>query len=364
MPPFTRLVDGLPGELPFVAPERLERRRGRPLELRLGANESVFGVAEGVAEAMAAALERVAWYGDPESLELRDEIARRHGVRPGNVSVGAGIDDLLGLAVRVLLEPGAVGVGPRGGYPMFPFHVAGYGGRLETVPYRDDRSDLQRLAAAARRTGARLVYLANPDNPSASVVPAAGIKAFLEQLPSGCVLLLDQAYAELAPAAAETPAVDDGRVICFRTFSKAFGMAGARIGYALAAAATVAAFDKVRAHFAVNRVAQAGALASLRDRAFPGRVRAENAAGLADYAALGRELGAPTLPSATNFALFDFGTAGRAEAVLAALLDRGVFVRKPQVPPLDRCVRVTVGTPEERRRFGEVLRRLRSTGVF
>ena len=365
MPRFTPLVDALPSEFPFTAPERLARDRGRPLALRLGANESVFGVADGVREAMVAALAGIGYYGDPESLELRDEIARRHGVSPGNVSVGAGIDDLLGLAVRVLLEPGAVGVGPRGGYPMFPFHVAGYGGRLETVPYRDDRCDLPGLAAAARRHGACLVYLANPDNPSGSVAPAAEVGALLGELPEDAVLLLDQAYAELAPHAAETPAVDDGRVICLRTFSKAFGMAGARVGYALASAATVRAFDKVRAHFAVNRVAQAGALTSLRGRdSFLDRVRALNAAGLAAYAELGAVLGAPTLPSATNFALFDFGTATRADAVLAALDQRGVFVRKPVVPPLDRCVRVSVGTPEERARFGEILRELRSAGVF
>ncbi len=364
MPRFTSLVDALPAELPFTAPERLERD-GRPVALRLGANESVFGVAEGVREAMASALERISWYGDPESLELRDEIAGRHGVGPENVSVGAGIDDLLGLAVRVLLEPGEVGVGPAGGYPMFPFHVAGYGGRLESVPYRDDRCDLPGLADAVRRHRARLVYLANPDNPSGSVAPAAEVTAFSAELPSGAVLLLDQAYAELGPAAsAEIPPLDDGRVICFRTFSKAYGLAGARIGYALASPQVVAAFDKVRAHFAVNRVAQAGALASLRGRGFLERVWAENAAGLADYAAIGAELGAPTLPSATNFALFDFATAERAAAVLAALAERGVFVRKPQVPTLDRCVRVSVGTPEERRRFGDVLGELRATGVF
>lgn len=365
MPRFTPLVDALPGEFPFVAPERLERRRGRPLELRLGANESVYGLADGVREAMSAALGEVAWYGDPESLALRDEIAGRRGVLPENVSVGAGIDDLLGLAVRVLLEPGEVGACHAGVYPMFPFHVAGYGGRLETVPYRDDRCDLEALAAVARRRGARLVYLANPDNPSGSVASRAEIAACLGELPGGCVLLLDQAYAELAPAdAARVLPIDDGRVIHFRTFSKAYGMAGARIGYALASAATVGAFDKVRAHFAVNRVAQAGALASLADEGFLGRVRARNAAGLADYAALGRELGAPTLASATNFALFDFGTAGRAAAVLAALLERGVFVRAPRVSPLDRCVRVSVGTPRERSRFGEILRELASSGVF
>ncbi len=361
---FTPLVDGLPAEIPFTAPERLERDHGRPVELRLGANESAFGVARGVREAMTSAVDRIAWYGDPESLELRDEIARRHDVTPENVSVGAGIDDLLGLAVRVLLEPDDVGIGPLGGYPMFPFHVAGYGGRVETVPYRDDRCDLPGLAAAARRHGARLVYLANPDNPSGSVVSAAEVAAFSDELPEGAVLLLDQAYAELSSAAAETPPIDDRRVICLRTFSKAFGLAGARIGYALASPVIVGAFDKVRAHFAVNRVAQAGALASLRDRDFLERVRVENAAGLADYAALGAELGAPILPSATNFALFDFGTAERAEAVLAALDERMVFVRKPQVPNLDRCIRVSVGAPEERRHFGKILRDLHAMGVF
>ncbi len=365
MPRFTPLVDALPSEFPFIAPERLERDRGRPVELRLGANESVFGLAEGVREAMLEAMDRIAWYGDPESLELRDEIARRHDVHPENISVGSGIDDLLGLAVRVLLEPGAVGVGSHGCYPMFPFHVAGYGGHLETVPYLNDRCDLSGLAEAARRHRARLVYLANPDNPSGSVVSAAEVAAFLGELPEDAVLLLDQAYAELAPeGAAETPALDDGRVICLRTFSKAFGMAGARIGYALTSPAIVGAFDKVRAHFAVNRVAQAGALASLRDPDFLERVRAANAAGLADYAAIGDELGAPPLPSATNFALFDFGTVDRAKAALAALDVRHVFVRKPLVPPLDRCVRVSVGSPEDRQRLGEMLREIRMAGVF
>ncbi|MEM7353578.1 MAG: aminotransferase class I/II-fold pyridoxal phosphate-dependent enzyme [Acidobacteriota bacterium] len=365
MPRFTALVDRLPAELPFTAPERMELERGSPLELRMGANESPFGLADGVREAMAAAAEQIAWYGDPESLELRDEIARRHHLRPENVSVGAGIDDLLGLAVRVLLEAGEVGVCAAGTYPMFPFHVAGYGGQLVTVPYRNDLIDLGGLAAAAKQQRARLAYLANPDNPSGSSIPMDTAAAFLDALPPDTVLLLDQAYTELAPPyAARILNVEDGRVIHFRTFSKAYGMAGARIGYALASPAIIAAFDKVRAHFGVNRVAQAGALASLRDDGFLERVRAENAAGLADYAAIAGEVGLETLPSATNFALFDFATAERAVATLDALGERGVFVRKPPVPPLDRCVRVSVGTPEERRRLGEILRQLHSDGVF
>ena len=207
--------------------------------------------------------------------------------------------------------------------------------------------------------------LANPDNPSGGVLPSDAVAAFFDRLPKTTTLLLDQAYAELAPEDARGMLPNaDGRVVCFRTFSKAYGMAGARIGYAVAAPEVVQAFDKVRAHFAVNRVAQAGALASLEDAAFLDGVRAEVEAGRRDYRTLGDELSVPVLPSATNFCLFDFGTRERAEAVLKALTERRVFVRKPGVPPLDRTVRISIGSADDRQRLAEHLRALRRQGVF
>jgi histidinol-phosphate aminotransferase len=133
-------------------------------------------------------------------------------------------------------------------------------------------------------------------------------------------------------------------------------MAGARIGYALATPATIQAFDKIRLHFGVNLVAQAGALASLADGAFLRDVVAQVARGREEYAALGRELGLAPLPSATNFVALDAGSPERARALVAALVARDVFVRMPGAPPLDRCVRVTVGTAAERTAFAEVLR--------
>src|SRR5262249_39835564 len=144
--------------------------------------------------------------------------------------------------------------------------VAGYGGRLERIPYRDDRNDLEALAEAVRRTGARLVYLANPDNPSGSGHSAEGLRALLASPARDSLLPPGQAHIGFAPQDAVPPIdADDPRVIRLRTFSKAHGMAGARIGYAIATPETIAVFEKIRLHFGVNLAAQAGALASLGD---------------------------------------------------------------------------------------------------
>lgn len=354
-PPLTRLVRDLPATVPFVGPEALERRRGRPFTLRLGANESNFGPSPRAKEAMRAATERVAWYGDPEGYDLRLALARAHGVGVENVVVGAGIDDLLGLVVRTFLDRDDVAVTSLGAYPTFNYHVSGYGARLERVPYRDDRNDLEALAVTAARSRAHLVYLSNPDNPTGTWRTAADLRLFAERLPGDCLFVLDEAYADFAPDDAVPPVdASDPRVLRLRTFSKAHGMAGARIGYAVAASETIAAFDRVRLHFGVSSLAQAGATASLADRDYLRDVVAAVAAGRSDYEELARGLGLPTLPSATNFVSIDMGGPAGARAALDALAERGVFVRMPGAAALDRCIRVTVGTPPERAAFAEI----------
>lgn len=357
VPAYSRIVASLPASVPFVAPEAIERQRGRPFALRLGANESTFGPSPKAVEAMRAAAARVNYYADPESYDLRAALAAHHGVPMESLVIGSGIDDLLELVVRTFLDPGDTAVTSLGAYPTFSYHVAGFGGVLERVPYRDDRNDLDALADAAHRTGARLVFLANPDNPTGSWYTAAEIAAFRAALPSDALLMLDEAYCDFAPPDAIPPlAPDDPRVIRFRTFSKAHGMAGARIGYAVAASETIRAFDKIRLHFGINGVAQAGALASLADQEYLRSVAAAVAEGREEYAALARSLGLAPLPSAANFVTMDVGGPERARTLLAALTSRDVFIRMPGAPPLDRCVRVTVGRPEERAAFAEVLR--------
>ncbi|MGH2486401.1 MAG: aminotransferase class I/II-fold pyridoxal phosphate-dependent enzyme, partial [Ktedonobacterales bacterium] len=225
-PPFTRLISSLPATVPFVAPEAIERMTGRPIALRLGANESTFGPSPKAIDAMCAAAARVSFYGDPESYELRQTLARHLGVGMEHLVIGCGIDDLLGLIVRVFLEPGETAVTSLGAYPTFNYHVAGYGGRIERVPYRDDRNNLDALAVAAARTGARLVFLANPDNPTGSWYSGDEVITFAETLQPDCLLLLDEAYCDFAPATAISPIdTDNPRVIRLRTFSKAHGMA-------------------------------------------------------------------------------------------------------------------------------------------
>ncbi len=355
--PFTRLVAELPATVPFTAPEALERQSGRPIKLRLGANESTFGPSPRTREAMRAASDQVAWYGDPESYVLREALARRHHISMEQIVVGSGIDDLLGLIVRAFLEQGETAVTSLGAYPTFNYHVAGYGGNLERVPYRDDKNDLDALAAAAHRVGARLVYLANPDNPAGTWHTADNLHSFLDRLPGNCLLLLDEAYIDFAPAQAIARIdASDPRVLRLRTFSKAHGMAGARIGYAVGNAEIISAFEKIRLHFGVNLIAQAGALASLEDTDYLQTVVAAVAKGRQDYEELAHSLGLPTIPSATNFVSIDVGGPTRARALLAALAARDVFVRMPGAPPLDRCIRVTVGTPEQRAAFAAVLR--------
>src|SRR5262245_24510515 len=231
---FTAIVDKLPSTVPFVGPEAQERQRGRPFRARIGANESVFGPSPKAIAAMAEAAAEAWKYCDPENHDLKQALAAHHDVKPENIVVGEGIDGLFGYAVRLLVEPGVTVATSLGAYPTFNFHVNGYGGRLVTTPYVDDREDPRSLLDLARRESARLIFFANPDNPMGTWWAAADVQRLIDRVPEGTLLCLDEAYGEFAPEGT-LPSLDvrNPRVIRFRTFSKAHGMAGARIGYAI-----------------------------------------------------------------------------------------------------------------------------------
>lgn len=345
-------IEAIPPMTPFVGPEELMRESGRAELIRLGANESAFGPSPRAVEAMAAELGRISWYGDPESYELRSALAAKHGVRVEQIVVGAGIDELMGLVVRAFVAPGAPALTTRGSYPTLNYHVTGYGGRLVYGTYHDDgRLDLDGLLEVARREKPSVVYLANPDNPSGTFVAKSDMIAFFEALPSDGVLLLDEAYADFVDENDLLPAHIEDRLIRTRTFSKAYGMAGARIGYAITSVANIATLQKIRLHYGVNRNAQIGALASLGDEPFRRYVVDEVEKARQDYYRMARERGLGYIESTTNFVCIDLGTAERANRVLAELLARGVWIRKPGLPPLDRFIRVSAGTPPMRKAF-------------
>lgn len=344
--PFTPLVDSLPSTVPFVGPEALERRTGTSFRARIGANENVFGPSPKAVAAMQAAALEVWKYCDPENHDLKAGLARHHGVAPENVVVGEGIDGLFGYAVRLFVEPGVTVATSLGAYPTFNFHVHGFGGRLVTTPYAEDREDPASLLDLARRENARLIYFANPDNPMGSWWPAAHVQAMIDAVPPGALLMLDEAYGEFAPAGTLPPLdISNPNLLRFRTFSKAYGMAGMRVGYALGHRELVTAFDKIRNHFGVTRIGQQAALAALADHDHLRSVVARVATGREALAAIARDNGLKPLASAANFVAIDCGDDGAyAKRVLDELVRRGVFVRMPGVAPLNRCIRVTVGT--------------------
>ena len=345
---FAPIPESLPATVPFTGPETLERRRGAPYVARLGANENGFGPSPRAVEAMARAGAEAWKYGDPDNHDLRQALARIHGIAPDNVMPGEGIDSLLGLLVRLIVAPGEAVVTSDGAYPTFNYHVAGFGGVLHKVPYRDDREDLEALLSRAAEVQARLIYFANPDNPMGSWHGPDRIRAMIEAVPDGTLLVLDEAYIEFAPRGT-APEIDpdDPRVIRLRTFSKAYGMAGARVGYAIGAAPLIAAFDKVRNHFGMSRISQAGALAALADTDHLIEVQAAVSVARGRIAEIAAANGLTALPSAANFVAIDCGRDGAfATRVLEGLGAEDVFVRKPFVAPEDRCIRVSAGTPE------------------
>lgn len=348
-PRLTPLAASLPATVPFVGPETQERSLGRPFAARLGANESVFGPSPRAVAAMAQAAAEVWKYGDPEMHALWHALAAHHGCDAAHIMPGEGIDGLLGLLVRLLVTEGTPVVTSAGAYPTFAFHVTGFGGVLHTVPYAGDHEDPAALIAKAHEIGARLIYIANPDNPMGTWHDAATILRMVEAVPDGCLMILDEAYIDLAPPGT-APAIDpaDIRVIRMRTFSKAHGMAGLRVGYAIGPAPLVAAFDRVRNHFGIGRIAQAGALAALQDQDWLAQVRLNVSIARDGIAAIARANGLTPLASATNFVTVDCGQGGAfARAVLAGLAARGVFIRKPFIAPQDRCIRISAGTPAD-----------------
>lgn len=356
-PRYTPLVLSLPSTVPFVGPETQERARGAAFAARLGANENIFGPSPLAIDAMQNAAEEIWKYGDAENYDLIQALAKHHDIPTTNIMVGEGIDGLLGYLVRLLIGPGDTVVTSAGAYPTFNYHVAGFGGTLHMVPYSGDHEDPKALFAKAGEVDAKLIYLANPDNPMGSWHSGQSIVDALEQLPDGALLLLDEAYVECAPVGTAAPVdINDPRVIRMRTFSKAYGMAGARVGYALAQADLIAAFNKVRNHFGMNRTAQAGALAALMDQDWLAHVQSEIKAARDHIAEIATANGLKALPSATNFVTIDCGGDGDfAKRVLDALVAQGIFVRMPFAAPQNRCIRISCGPEEDLAAFSAAL---------
>ena len=346
---FTDIVRDLPATVPFVGPEAQERSSGIKFRARLGANESCFGPSPAAIEAMQKAVPETWKYGDPENHQLRQALAAHHRVQPENVMIGEGIDGLFGNLAHLFVEPGVQVVTSLGSYPTFNFHIKSHGGDLHLVPYKDDHEHPEALIAKAAECDAALMYFSNPNNPMGTWRTAGELQDMIANLPERTLLVLDEAYIEFAPAGIEMPIdVSNPQVLRFRTFSKAYGMAGARVGYVLGHPDIIVAFDKVRNHYGMNRTGQIGAEAALMDQKWLQSVVERVGAGRDRITEIAMNNRLTAIPSATNFVTIDCGKGPEfAKSVLAELLNRGIFIRMPGVEPQSRCIRISVGIDDE-----------------
>ena len=354
---FVPHIAALPHLVPFVGPEALERQRGRPFRARLGANETSFGPSPHAIAAMQTAARENWKYADPENHDLISALTTFHGVPASNIMVSEGIDGLLGLTCMIFVAPGDAVVTSDGAYPTFNFHVAAHGGNLTRVPMRDDREDLQALVATARRQRAKLLYVSNPNSPMGTYWSGDRLSALISELPAETVLVLDEAYVDTAPARTAPPIdVTNPNVVRYRTFSKAYGLAGARIGYAIGHTTIISAFDKVRNHYGINRVGQIAALAALRDQPYLAITISKIARARERLSAIAANNGLTAIASATSFVAIDCGGDGLfAKRVLDGLLERDVFARKPVAAGIDRVIRVSCGIDTDIDVFAEAL---------
>lgn len=348
-PPFAPTIEALPRLVPFIGPEAMERERGRPFRARLGANESVFGPSPKAVAAMHDAVDETWKYSDPENYELRAAIAALHSVAIENVVVGEGIDGLLGLTCQLFLKPGDGVVTTDGAYPTFNFHVRTHGGALHLVPMKNFKEDLERLIDTAKAKAARIIYVSNPNSPMGTWWNSDEMQDIISIIPPQMLLVLDEAYCDTAPAGTAPPIdVVNPQVLRYRTFSKAYGMAGARIGYVIGDRGVIEGFEKVRNHYGINRVGQIGARAALLDQDYLRKAVKRIADAREAIGAIASNNILSTLKSAASFVAIDCGRDGAfAQRVLKGLIDRDVFVRKPVAARLDHFIRVSCGPDKD-----------------
>ena len=356
-PRYTSLVNNLPSTVPFIGPETQERERKLLFEARLGANENMFGPSPKALSALKKYSNEQWMYGDPTSFELRCALAKKHKISADNIVVGEGIDGLLGYLVRMIISDGDQVVTSDGAYPTFNYHVNGFGGNLHKVPYKTDCEDIVALIKKAHSVDAKLIYFANPDNPMGTHVPGDKIVELLKDLPEGCLFILDEAYSEFAPAASLPDLeITDTSVVRLRTFSKAYGMAGARVGYAMAEENLIESFEKIRNHFGMNRLAQKAALEALSDNEWLMEMVEKVENGRQRIYKIAAKNNLKSITSSTNFVAIDCGKDGSfAKKVLKELISLGIFVRMPYVSPQDRCIRISVGKKKDLDKFETAL---------
>jgi histidinol-phosphate aminotransferase len=364
--PFADICDLAPGYVRAIAPYQ----PGKPISelarelgldeagiIKLASNENPLGVSPLARRAIEAEIGNLARYPDGNGYELRQALARRHGVAPEAIVLGNGSNDVLEMAARAFLGPGLTAVYSQHAFAVYPLAVQAAGAAGVEVPARDFGHDLDAMARAMT-PATRLVFIANPNNPTGTFVPPPDLERFIAGLPRSTLVVLDEAYQEYLSEALRADSLNwvkrYSNLVVTRTFSKIYGLAGLRVGYAVAAPGIADLMNRVRQPFNVNSIALAAAAAALEDTDFVRRSHELNRASMQQLTGGFTRLGIGFIPSCGNFVSIEVGDAA---GVFQKLLRAGVIVRPIASYGLPRHLRVTVGLESENARFLAALER-------
>jgi len=357
------------GHLPVYQPGRPIEEVARELNLpaadiiKLASNENPLGPSPKALAAMRKVLASLNLYPDGNAFYLKQKLATRLDITPSAIVLGNGSNEIIELLGHALLSPQAEVVVSQYCFAVYPIVTALFGATLVTVPAKNYGHDLQgMLAAITPKT--RLVFVANPNNPTGTVVAPDELSRFLAAVPPHVVVALDKAYVEFLDVPLDlTHEVSTGlrpNIILMRTFSKIYGLAGLRIGYGIAAPEFITALEKIRQPFNINALAQAAALAALDDDNHVENTRRINKRGMKLYTRAFKELNLEFIPSAANFILVRVGNGAR---IFAEMQKLGVIVRPMGGYGLGEWIRISIGTPKENHRCIEVLKACVSASV-
>jgi histidinol-phosphate aminotransferase len=320
--------------------------------IKLASNENPRGIGPRTRAAIDAALAEIARYPDGNGFELKHALANRYGVDMSSIVLGNGSNDVLELVAAAFLGPGRAAVMSQHAFAVYPLATQARGARSIVLAAKNYGHDLEAMARAIDDE-TYVVWVANPNNPTGTFAPPAEMEAFLRRVPERVLVVLDEAYNEYLPGDVRADSVKwlkrHPNLVLTRTFSKAYGLAGLRVGYAFAHASVADIMNRVRQPFNVNSIALAAATAALDDMEFVARSYAENLQGLRQLEEGAKRLGLDYIPSYGNFITL---RVGKAAEIYRRLLRRGVIVRPVGgAYELPEHLRVTVGTPEENERF-------------
>lgn len=319
--------------------------------VKLASNENPFGMPESAKAAMIAAAAELGRYPDANGFELKAALAKRYDVPAEWITLGNGSNDILEIAAHAFVRTGESVVFSQYAFAIYALAAQGVGARGIAAPAKGFGHDLDAMLAAIA-PDTRLVYVANPNNPTGTFIPAAEIQAFLDKVPANVVVVLDEAYNEYLEAKDQFESTQWVRkypnLIVSRTFSKAYGLAGLRVGFAIAQPGVTDLMNRVRQPFNVNSLAQAAAIAALNDKDFLQKGFENNRAGYAQLVAAFEEMKLEYVPSYGNFVLVKVGDDDAAGSrVNVALLKQGVIVRPVGAYGLPQWLRISIGLPEE-----------------